>query len=127
MGKASYKAALLYWKTLAFGRLLHFSTRYYPPYYIKCMVRVSQGLCGTEPPRETRELAVFINGNMGTWELEQILPGNQGAKCILGGNSAFLFKEHSKKIFGNKGDTGNLSREHGSAEPTGRASMTYNK
>ena len=46
---------------------------------------------------------------MGTWEYKQ---GNLGSKWILGSNSAFLLREQSKPIFGDKGDFGNFPKEH---------------
>ena len=57
---------------------------------------------------------------MGTWEHEQIFQGNLGTKWILGSNLEFLLGEQLKNIFGNKGDFGDFSREHGNTEPLWR-------
>ena len=58
---------------------------------------------------------------MGTWEHDQFFQGNLGTKWILGSKSAFLLREQSKNIFGNKGDFGNFSKEHVNTDPPGGA------
>ena len=68
-----------------------------------------QGLWGT------REIAVFITGNI---QHEQRLQANLGTKWILGSNLDILLREQSKNIFGNKGDFGNFSMKHGSTDPS---------
>ena len=55
------------------------------------------------PPRGTRKLTVFINENMTKFFKESL-----GSKWILGNNSTFLLRKHSKDTFGNKGDFGNF-------------------
>ena len=54
-----------------------------------------------------------------TWEHKQLCQGNLATKWILGSSLEFLLKEQSKNIFGNKGDFGNFSREHGNTDPPG--------
>ena len=50
---------------------------------------------------------------MGTKELAVYNNGSVESKWILRSNSAFLFRKQSKYIFGNIGDFGNSSGEHG--------------
>ena len=50
--------------------------------------------------------------------MSKFFKGYLGTKWILGNNLEFL-KEESKDIFGNKGDFGNFSREHGNTDPLG--------
>ena len=59
-----------------------------------------------------------MNESMGTGEHDQIFQGNLRTKWILGGNLEFFFKG-TEHIFGNKGDFGNFSREHGNTDPLG--------
>ena len=42
-----------------------------------------------------------------------------GVRIELGSSSTFLFREHLKGIFENKGDFGNISRKHRNTDPHG--------